>query len=71
MQEDRTSQWQDAARQSPRSSHRAEVGDARLEVIRVHIDAMTMVIDRRLEGDGGETGADMMAMLGWACELCR
>ncbi len=49
----------------------AEVGNARLEVVRVHIDAMKMVIDRRLEGDGGETGADMVAMLARACELRR
>ncbi len=50
---------------------RAEVGDARLEVVRVHIDAMKVVIDQRLEGDGGETGADMVAMLARACELRR
>ena len=49
----------------------AEIGDARLEVIRVHIDAMKMVIDHGLEGDGGETGADMVAMLARACELRR
>ena len=50
---------------------RAELGNARFEVIRVHIDAMKMVIDRRLEGDGGETGADMVAMLARASELRR
>ena len=32
---------------------------------------MKIVIDRRLEGDGGETGADMVAMLARACELRR
>ena len=49
----------------------AEIGDARLEVIRVHIDAMKMVIDHGLEGDGGEIGANMVAMLARACELRR
>ncbi len=50
---------------------RAELNDARLEVIRVHIGAMKMVIEQCLEGDGGETGADMVAMLARACELRR
>ena len=50
---------------------RAAVNDARLEVVCVHIDAMKMVIDRGLEGGGGETGADMVAMLARACELRR
>ena len=50
---------------------RAEVGDARLAVVGVHIDAMKMVIDSRLDGDGGETGADMVAMLARVCELRR
>lgn len=37
-----------------------DVSRAQMDAIKVHIDAMRLVIAQRLEGDGGKTGANLM-----------
>ncbi len=37
--------------------------EAHLELIKTHIDAMTVVINSRLEGGGGARGAELVGLL--------
>ncbi|MFP6742634.1 MAG: hypothetical protein VCD33_13570 [Alphaproteobacteria bacterium] len=45
------------------------IGNAQFDVIRVHIGALKVVVDGNLKGDGGERGAEMVAMLQRAARL--
>ncbi len=39
------------------------VGDAELEVIKLHLDSMRLIIGERMEGSGGKAGEEMVAGL--------
>ena len=45
------------------------IGDSQLEIISVHIGALKVVIDGNLKGDGGDQGAELIAMLQRAAKL--
>lgn len=42
---------------------RSKVGPSEVEIIRVHIDAMRVVISNRIRGDGGKIGRELLAGL--------
>jgi len=37
--------------------------DAQMEVVKAHIDALKVVVSQRMEGDGGQAGAELLNML--------
>ncbi|MDP6350970.1 MAG: hypothetical protein QF926_14635 [Alphaproteobacteria bacterium] len=41
----------------------AQASDAQIEVIGAHIDALRVIIGQKIEGDGGEIGAELLNML--------
>ena len=41
----------------------AQASDAQIEVIGAHVDALRVIIGQKIEGDGGEVGAELLNML--------
>ncbi|MEQ9643144.1 MAG: hypothetical protein RIM84_24190 [Alphaproteobacteria bacterium] len=48
-----------------------ELGDTRLDVIRVHVDAIVVILANGLAGDGGEAGEHLLAALRKAVDKAR